>query len=160
MEEKVSPSIKLRISVKRSEHECNNRKGYGDSANGGKFQNGQLISILLKQNEAQIYERDNSAKHIGEYRIELEVLYAGGLQCAFFGLSGEHENNAYYREDDNNDIQYYFGYGILLTHSRIIACKKAVPYFYETALLFDSAMKVKLIPKLFRTSERSEARRT
>ena len=160
MEEQISPFIELRISVKRAEHKCNNRKGYSNSANGGKFQHGHLISILFKQNKRSVYESNDAAKNIGKNCIELEVLYSGSLQCTFFRLSGEHENDTHYREDDNDDIQYYFGYGILLTHSRIIACKKAVPYFYETALLFDSAMKVKLIPKLFCTSERSEARRT
>ena len=65
MEEQVPSLIELREAVERAEHECDDGKRYGDSADGSKLKCGKLVSILLKQDEHQIYERDNAAENVG-----------------------------------------------------------------------------------------------
>lgn len=108
MEEQIASFIKLRISVKRAEHESNYRKSYRNSANSCKFKHADLIRIFLKQDEYEINCCDYTAENIGQDRIKLEISYAACLQRSLFGISCDHQDNSHYRQSDNNEIQDKF----------------------------------------------------
>ena len=74
MEEEISSFVELRITVKRTEHECDDRKGNGNTDNRGEFKDPDLVRVLFQQYEDQLNKRDNAAEHIGQHSIELEVL--------------------------------------------------------------------------------------
>ena len=76
MEVKITAFIKLRKTVERTEHECNNCKGNRYPADSCKFKHAYLIRVFLKKNEHKINRCDQAAKDICQHRVELEVLYA------------------------------------------------------------------------------------
>ena len=108
MEEQIASFIKLRISVKRAEHESNHREGYRDPAHSCKLKYTDLIRIFLNQDEYEINRCDKTAENIGQDRVKLEIAYAACLQCSLFGIARKHKYNSHYRQSGNNEIQDKF----------------------------------------------------
>lgn len=134
MKEQISSLIELRISVKGTEHECDYGKGYGYSANSRKLKNCHLISILFSCEKHKIYQSDQSAEHICQHRIKLEVAYAACLQSSLSVLSGEHKYNSRYRQSDNNEIKDKFRCRLFTVAHKLIINRSVLFFVPETVI--------------------------